>query len=59
MEALLFLCHRIPYPPDKGDKIRAWHVLKPASQAGRISASGRILPGVPKESAEVEPAQLG
>ena len=28
MEALLFLCHRIPYPPDKGDKIRAWHVLK-------------------------------
>ncbi|NKE45418.1 TIGR03087 family PEP-CTERM/XrtA system glycosyltransferase [Roseomonas frigidaquae] len=24
---LLFLCHRIPYPPDKGDKIRAWHML--------------------------------
>lgn len=24
---LLFLCHRMPYPPDKGDKIRAWHML--------------------------------
>ncbi len=25
---LLFLCHRIPYPPDKGDKIRAFHQLR-------------------------------
>jgi sugar transferase (PEP-CTERM/EpsH1 system associated) len=25
---LLFLSHRIPYPPDKGDKIRAWHILR-------------------------------
>lgn len=24
---LLFLCHRIPYPPNKGDKIRAFHLL--------------------------------
>jgi sugar transferase (PEP-CTERM/EpsH1 system associated) len=24
---ILFLCHRIPYPPDKGDKIRAFHEL--------------------------------
>lgn len=24
---LLFLCHRIPYPPDKGDKIRSYHEL--------------------------------
>ncbi|AUB83206.1 TIGR03087 family PEP-CTERM/XrtA system glycosyltransferase [Candidatus Thiodictyon syntrophicum] len=22
---LLFLCHRIPYPPEKGDKIRSYH----------------------------------
>jgi sugar transferase (PEP-CTERM/EpsH1 system associated) len=27
MSDLLFLAHRIPYPPDKGDKIRSWHVL--------------------------------
>ncbi|SIS47614.1 TIGR03087 family PEP-CTERM/XrtA system glycosyltransferase [Neptunomonas antarctica] len=25
---LLFLCHRIPYPPNKGDKIRVYHLLK-------------------------------
>jgi sugar transferase (PEP-CTERM/EpsH1 system associated) len=24
---LLFLSHRIPYPPEKGEKIRAWHML--------------------------------
>jgi hypothetical protein len=25
MREMMFLCHRIPYPPTKGDKIRAWH----------------------------------
>jgi sugar transferase (PEP-CTERM/EpsH1 system associated) len=25
---ILFLAHRIPYPPDKGEKIRAFHELK-------------------------------
>ena len=24
---LLFLCHRFPFPPDKGEKIRAYHML--------------------------------
>jgi sugar transferase (PEP-CTERM/EpsH1 system associated) len=28
MRKLLFLSHRIPYPPDKGDKIRSWHLLQ-------------------------------
>jgi sugar transferase (PEP-CTERM/EpsH1 system associated) len=27
MDDLLFLCHRIPFPPDKGDKIRSFHML--------------------------------
>lgn len=27
MTNILFLAHRIPYPPDKGDKIRSWHIL--------------------------------
>jgi polysaccharide biosynthesis protein PslH len=27
MPRLLFLAHRIPYPPEKGEKIRAWHQL--------------------------------
>jgi sugar transferase (PEP-CTERM/EpsH1 system associated) len=33
---LLFLCHRIPYPPNKGDKIRAFHLLHHLSQHFKI-----------------------
>lgn len=32
MEHLLFLVHRIPYPPNKGDKIRSYHLLKHLTQ---------------------------
>lgn len=32
MKELLFLCHRIPYPPNKGDKIRAFHLLSALAQ---------------------------
>lgn len=32
----LFLSHRIPYPPDKGDKIRAWHMLEHISRTHRV-----------------------
>ncbi|MBF0109905.1 MAG: TIGR03087 family PEP-CTERM/XrtA system glycosyltransferase [Magnetococcales bacterium] len=28
MKDLLFLCHRIPYPPNKGDKVRSYHLLR-------------------------------
>lgn len=28
MAKLLYLTHRIPYPPDKGDKIATWHILR-------------------------------
>ena len=28
MEHILYLTHRLPYPPDKGDKIRSYHLLK-------------------------------
>jgi hypothetical protein len=28
MKELLFLAHRIPYPPNKGDKIRSFHLLQ-------------------------------
>jgi len=33
---LLFLSHRIPYPPDKGDKIRSYHVLRHLSTRFRV-----------------------
>lgn len=36
MEDLLFLVHRIPYPPNKGDKIRSFHILDSLSHRYRI-----------------------
>lgn len=33
---LLFLSHRIPYPPDKGEKIRAWNVFRHLARDYRI-----------------------
>lgn len=36
MEELLFLCHRIPYPPNKGDKIRSYNLLRKLSEKYRI-----------------------
>lgn len=36
MSSLLFLCHRLPWPPDKGDKIRSYHVLRRLAEHHRV-----------------------
>lgn len=36
MRDLLFLCHRLPYPPNKGEKIRAYHALQYLRQHFRV-----------------------
>ncbi|MBB3223809.1 TIGR03087 family PEP-CTERM/XrtA system glycosyltransferase [Pseudoduganella umbonata] len=36
MEDLLLLVHRIPYPPNKGDKIRSWHLLRHLAARYRV-----------------------
>ena len=36
MRDILFLAHRIPYPPDKGDKIRSWNVLQHLASRHRV-----------------------
>ncbi|MDB5936841.1 MAG: sugar transferase [Massilia sp.] len=36
MENLLLLIHRMPYPPNKGDKIRSYHLLKHLAQRYRV-----------------------
>ncbi|MES1245322.1 MAG: TIGR03087 family PEP-CTERM/XrtA system glycosyltransferase [Acidobacteriota bacterium] len=33
---ILFLCHRVPYPPDKGDKIRAFHEIQALGRRHRV-----------------------
>ncbi|WP_315764032.1 TIGR03087 family PEP-CTERM/XrtA system glycosyltransferase [Sphingomonas sp. Y38-1Y] len=36
MGATLFLAHRVPYPPDRGDKIRGWHLLRHLAERGDV-----------------------
>lgn len=36
MQGLLYLTHRIPYPPNKGDKIRSFHLLQHLSKRYRV-----------------------
>jgi sugar transferase (PEP-CTERM/EpsH1 system associated) len=36
MEDILMLAHRIPYPPDKGDKIRSFHLLRRLARDYRV-----------------------
>ena len=33
---ILFLCHRIPFPPDRGDKIRSCNLLKRLAQVAPV-----------------------
>jgi sugar transferase (PEP-CTERM/EpsH1 system associated) len=33
---LLFLAHRFPFPPDRGEKIRIWHLLRHAATSHRV-----------------------
>lgn len=33
---ILFICHRMPYPPDKGDKIRSYNILKYVAQKHEV-----------------------
>ena len=36
MGDILFLAHRVPFPPNRGDKIRAHHLLKKLAQLGSV-----------------------
>ena len=36
MGDVLFLAHRVPYPPDRGDKIRSFHLLKHIARHARV-----------------------
>jgi len=36
MREVLFLAHRIPFPPDRGDKIRSWNLIRRLADLGRV-----------------------
>ncbi len=33
---ILFLAHRLPFPPDRGDRIRSWHMLQALAKLGPV-----------------------
>ncbi|HSZ53579.1 MAG TPA: TIGR03087 family PEP-CTERM/XrtA system glycosyltransferase, partial [Caulobacteraceae bacterium] len=57
MAKILFLAHRLPFPPDKGDKIRAFHVIR------RLAAHHEVWLGALIDDAadlsRFDPAALG
>ena len=66
MKNLLFLVHRIPYPPNKGDKIRSFNWLKHLSREYRVhlgcfiddSDDLRHIPALQEFCAETHLVQL-
>lgn len=53
MSDILFLSHRIPFPPDRGDKIRSHHLLKALAQIAPVHAAtfGETAADMAEESA--------
>jgi sugar transferase (PEP-CTERM/EpsH1 system associated) len=47
---LLYLVHRLPYPPDKGDRIRAYHLIRHLSQRANVYLACLADEAVPVES---------
>ena len=50
---LLFLAHRVPYPPDKGDRIRTFHLLKMLTQHAKVHLAALADEPVPDETRRV------
>jgi polysaccharide biosynthesis protein PslH len=49
---VLFLAHRVPYPPDRGDKIRSWNILKALAKLAPVHVAALVDPSdqVPEAS---------
>jgi sugar transferase (PEP-CTERM/EpsH1 system associated) len=56
MGDILFLAHRVPFPPDRGDRIRAHHLLKALARLGPVHV-GCFAEGADK-AGEAELAQI-
>src|SRR4051794_36205802 len=66
MAHLLYLVHRIPFPPNKGDKVRSYHLLKHLARKHRVHlgtfvddpAEMRYIDNLRSMCAEVHVVQL-
>ena len=50
MANILYLVHRLPYPPNKGDKLRSYHLLSWTWEAN-LSGVERHLAGIAAQRA--------
>lgn len=41
---ILFLAHRVPFPPDRGDKIRSWNILKALAVLAPVHVAALVDP---------------
>ncbi len=57
MSGILFLAHRPPFPPDRGDKIRSHHVLRALSAMAKVHV-GCLGETIADRAAESELAEL-
>lgn len=58
MGEILFLAHRVPWPPDRGDKIRSYHILKKLKMMAPVHVGAFADDVRDMECAEVERAGL-
>ena len=57
MSGILFLAQRLPFPPDRGDKIRSHNVLKGLAKLGPVHV-GCFGETIADKAAEVELAEI-
>ena len=55
MANILYLVHRLPYPPNKGDKVRSYHLLKHLARRHRVFLGTFI--DDPEDEAHVDAAR--
>lgn len=57
MSEILFLAHRTPWPPDRGDRIRSHHILKALTELApvHLGCFGEGEPPLALASAHIEP----
>lgn len=59
MREILFLAHRVPWPPDRGDKIRSFHILKKLQSMAPVHVGAFADDTRDVECAEAEAERTG
>lgn len=58
MAEILFLVHRAPWPPDRGDRIRSWHIFEALAKLAPVHVAALADNEAEAEVARVRMAPL-